>query len=190
MTATLATCAAAVSHTFADAAAPSLFAVALAVVLTAPLAVFALGRKHTKGALAVAVLLTQLLFHWVFIWCTPASLKLFETAGSHQHGHTAAAHFDFAAATTATAGHSAQMLVAHVIAALFALALLLTAEHAYGFILGYTTAAVRAVGLLRGGGSIHTPKNLRLPQFAVPSLKTQILLLSRGLRAPPVRAVS
>ncbi|WP_166985039.1 hypothetical protein [Canibacter zhoujuaniae] len=117
----------ALAHTLAGAAAPSLTAIVCTTLVAWPFALLATGRRWRAPLLTLSVLLTQTLFHWVFVGMAGLSPTGF-LASSHQHSHAVP---KFVFNVTGHAGElflsGAQMFFAHALVAALTTLLLLNA---------------------------------------------------------------
>ncbi|WP_460800464.1 hypothetical protein [Microbacterium sp. GXF6406] len=129
-----ATVIAAVSHTFGGGAAPHpLLVVALSVFLI-PMCAVLVGRRLRLRNLALTVLLSQALFHMLFVALNATAGS--GTDGGHQHALVLGPVDDLATAETG-------MLGAHLLAAAVTTALLWRGERLLRLIAGWVRAALR-----------------------------------------------
>lgn len=137
----VATIIAAVSHTIGGGAPPHPLLVAALSVFLTPLAAFIVGRRLSLARLSIAVLLSQAVFHALFVALNAtAGRTVTATAGQtmdvgHQHALTLI--------TGEGAAADAGMLGAHLIAAVLTIAMLWRGESMLRSIASWVTARLR-----------------------------------------------
>lgn len=130
----VATIIAAVSHTIGGGAPPHpLLVIALSVFLT-PIAALLVGPTPRLGRLSTAVVVSQMVFHLLFVTLGAAASP--PVATSHHHGIPLDP-------VTSTIAPDAGMLGAHVMAAVFTIALLWRGEQLLRVVARWVRAALR-----------------------------------------------
>ena len=188
-----ATATAAASHTLAGAEAPAPAILALATAFAAVVCVLLSGRTLSLARLAVAVLLSQLAYHSLFLVTGIGGdvSVVGATAGGHFHG---SGTVELVAGGAGGAGHSAHtplMLVSHLVAALVTVAALRHAERVF-WTLG--TAVLRVVvRLVARASALLEPLAASVAVLGAvePSAPRALDAVLRTLRhrGPPARAL-
>lgn len=170
----VATILAAVSHTVGGGAPPHpLLVVALSVFLT-PVAALLVGRTLSLGKLSATVLLSQGVFHVLFV-ALGATLTTTGAVSGHRH-HTTLAPL------TSTVSPDAGMLDAHVLAAAVTIILLWHGERVLRGIARWVRSTLR-LRLPRLHGSWPVPASYpRTERIFVATIRTSDI----SLRGPPV----
>jgi hypothetical protein len=164
---------AALSHAAGGGSAPGAAGLAIAIAFAVPASVAIAGRRLTLPRIAVAVTLSQLLFHLLFALGGPSSLTLVQNG---HHGAVTASTTDasgLALAGLASTGlhHAgAAMWAAHAVAALLTIAYLWRAERAVWRTVAAATGRFAAV--LRG----------RAVVLPTPSIETDVAVPTRSRR--------
>lgn len=183
--ASVSTFAAALSHAAAGSQAPSMVAVALCLVVASFACIALAGRRVTPWRTAVAVLLSQAVYHALFTAIPAVSgsaESVFGMSGAHVHGQVAAAASGpFAGSGTVTgagtemgmgmstagahahsAGHSdALMWAAHGLAALVTVAVVLHGERVFWRL--FDTLRLTFLTLFRPVAAASTPLSVSVP---------------------------
>ncbi len=169
-----ATVIAAVSHTIAGGAAPSVFAIVVSLAVSISACVLLAGRTLSISRLSLSVAITQALFHGVFgSLSAPAALG---------HSHAASAAM---AGMGASAAH-ANMWFAHAVAAVITIIALRYGERAFWSLATTASLLVRRVTVAVTAIAIATPRLVPTvgAQQVTPALGH--LLSSLRYRGPPL----
>lgn len=139
----IATITAAVSHTVGGGAPPHpLLVIALSVFLT-PIAALLVGRAPRISRLASTVLVSQAVFHVLFVVLGATLTPGIAAGGGHQHAMT----LSMLSPGPATVAPDLTMLVAHLVAGLFTIAMLWRGEQLLRAIARWVHAALRTATL-------------------------------------------
>lgn len=134
----VATIVAAVSHTIGGGAPPHPLLIAALAVFLAPVAALLIGRRLSLFRLSAVVVLSQSVFHVLFVALNATVTPMVASAG-HHHALTLGPVGD----TTAGAAQDASMLGAHAFAAILTIALLWRGETLLRAIARWVRAALR-----------------------------------------------
>lgn len=125
--ASLATFAALLSHIAGGGAVPGILGIVVPLLLSLAVCVVLAGRRLAPVRLAIAVALSQALFHTLFVLGAPATATATTAAPAHAHHHEVLALTPAGAGWEALAGGGA-MWASHLLAAALTVALLLRGE--------------------------------------------------------------
>lgn len=178
--AVFATVTAAVSHGLAGGTFPGAFGIVASIILAGAASSLLTARKQSPWRLAIAVGLTQVLYHAVFSGMGDPTAPVVTHQSLHQHGAVALPE------VLSVHGHSGSMWLAHVVAGVLTLLVLINAESALWGFAG--TIALALSRLL----SLNRPL---APQTAAPAVvgaspagvtPLLVVLSSMRYRGPPV----
>ena len=178
---------AALSHGLADGAAPSPLSVGTALVFAGLLGTLVLGRRPSLPRLTIVVAGSQVAFHLVFSWLTPAT-----GTGTGTAHHGTAHHGTAAVLEPAVAHHGTDpvMWFAHAVALLATLAFLRRAEVALWQLLTQTLAEAIAT-VTRVPAIVARPPRLRTSSASAPRHPVlSFLEFVVSHRGPPAAALA
>jgi hypothetical protein len=178
----IATLAAATSHTVAGGPAPAMLLVVAMAVLLTPVTAALAGARTGLGRLAGAVGLGQVAFHAVFQLLGAPTGQGPSIGGRHAH-HGAALLLRSAAADAGARTEDAGMYLAHAVAAALTVALLWRGEQAIRAIAHATVSVLRRVRARRLPVSARPPRAVAAPPLPA---ATSGLLSAASRRGPPV----
>jgi len=182
---------AALSHTVGGGAAPGLLAVVVSLAFAGIVSIALSGRSLSTWRLAVAVLVSQLIFHGLFSF-GGAGGRLAATDLTTGHAHAAGQSVQLmpagAAEVMSVGDHGLMMTLAHIIAAVVTVVALRFGERAFWGL--FTTATVALTALVKVIVLTPIPNIPRtIPALAtfLPPRDLLVLLSPMRHRGPPVR---
>lgn len=188
--ASVATIVAALSHVMGGGAAPSLLAMLLCASIALPFVVFLSGRKSPIGML-VSVAGTQALFHWLFVWISPAAADLSYMRWSSHAEHLAAMTRSWSPALAPSTPEGAQwfMLATHSVAVIVTCLMLRYADDAFEAIhRAWQRLRLRLTRAITLPDPLSPPHQFAAQVDVLP--QTKVVAYSRTLRGPPAVSVS
>ena len=178
--AVFATVTAAVSHGLAGGTFPGAFGIVASVVLAGAASSLLTARKQSPLRLAIAVGLTQVMYHAVFSGMGDPTAPVAAQGLGHEHGVVSLPEI------MNVHGHSGSMWVAHIIAGVLTLIVLMNAESA---LWGFTSTIALALSRLLSLGRPLAPQTAPAAVVAASPARVSRLLVvlsSMRYRGPPL----
>jgi hypothetical protein len=183
--AAFATFAAAFSHVLGGGSAPSTLAIVLAVTFSVLACIALVGRRFARVRMAASVIVSQVAYHALFALVGAPGAASVTHSGAHDH---AAALVVQGTPNSASLLHSSDgMMLAHAIAAVVTIAVILWAERAFRAAAAGTRFVLRAWHRAVALVPVDTATGIRLACERTPLLPCQLPRLAGTLtlRGPP-----